>query len=200
MKSLPSCRTIDMLAMEPLIQKISILGHDSIMIGSQMTQYIATDLLSSLPASNTFVIISDHNVAPLHLEGLMSALRSAIADCRKESAPQVLSFLIPPGEQSKTRETKAQIEDWLLVNKCTRDTTIIALGGGVIGDLAGIVLAALIHCRIRGSHVYARRDNYSNSNDTLGHGGFFYRWKDCCRYSQWEKSDRGLSSASSYLH
>jgi pentafunctional AROM polypeptide len=54
-----------------------------------------------------------------------------------------LTHTIPPGETSKSREGKAAVEDFLLLNKCTRDTVILALGGGVIGDLVGFVAATL---------------------------------------------------------
>jgi 3-dehydroquinate synthetase len=42
-----------------------------------------------------------------------------------------------PGEASKDRNQKAVIEDWLLSNKFDRATVLIAVGGGVIGDLVG---------------------------------------------------------------
>ena len=56
---------------------------------------------------------------------------------------RILPYVIAPGEMSKSREGKAEIEDFLLLNKCTRDTVILALGGGVIGDLVGFVAATL---------------------------------------------------------
>ncbi|KAI9283198.1 3-dehydroquinate synthase-domain-containing protein [Sporodiniella umbellata] len=45
--------------------------------------------------------------------------------------------VLPSGEASKSREAKAALEDYLLSQSCTRDTCLIALGGGVIGDLVG---------------------------------------------------------------
>ncbi|KAG5436961.1 hypothetical protein PCANB_001371 [Pneumocystis canis] len=57
---------------------------------------------------------------------------------------RLLSFTIPPGEKSKSRETKALIEDWLLSEKCTRDIVIIAMGGGVVGDIVGYVSATFM--------------------------------------------------------
>jgi 3-dehydroquinate synthase len=50
-------------------------------------------------------------------------------------------LLVPPGEEHKTRELWAQLTDELLASGAGRDTTIIALGGGVVGDLAGFVAA-----------------------------------------------------------
>ena len=57
--------------------------------------------------------------------------------------PRFLYHVVPPGETTKSRQGKADIEDFLLLNKCTRDTVILALGGGVIGDLVGFVAATL---------------------------------------------------------
>jgi 3-dehydroquinate synthase len=48
---------------------------------------------------------------------------------------------VPPGEHEKTRERWARLTDQLLAAGCGRDTTVVALGGGVIGDLAGFVAA-----------------------------------------------------------
>jgi pentafunctional AROM polypeptide len=56
---------------------------------------------------------------------------------------RILTYQVPPGEGAKSREVKAELEDWLLEERCTRDTVILALGGGVIGDLAGFVAATL---------------------------------------------------------
>ena len=125
---------------EEAFRKLSILGQESIFVGSNYTQDLAQDLIKSIPAS-AYVVVSDHNVAPLHLDALTQALTQSIDQYLEQAnsshSPQVLKYLIQPGEQSKTRETKAQMEDWLLMNKCTRDTCLIALGGGVIGDLVG---------------------------------------------------------------
>ena len=74
---------------------------------------------------------------------------------------------MPPGEYSKTRSTKVEVEDRMLLKKCTRDTVVIALGGGVIGDMIGYVAAAFIH-GVRFIQV---------PTTTVGHGGFFY-WRE----------------------
>ncbi|KAL9099120.1 MAG: hypothetical protein Q9187_009544, partial [Circinaria calcarea] len=58
---------------------------------------------------------------------------------------RLLTYQIPPGETSKSRSTKASIEDWMLSEArdppCDTSTVIIALGGGVIGDMIGFVAA-----------------------------------------------------------
>jgi len=58
---------------------------------------------------------------------------------------RLLTYQIPPGETSKSRTTKAEVEDWMLSDErnppCDTKTVMIALGGGVIGDMIGFVAA-----------------------------------------------------------
>ncbi|WP_338362672.1 3-dehydroquinate synthase [uncultured Pseudoalteromonas sp.] len=77
------------------------------------------------------IIITNDTVAPLYLQGLLDSLA--------ELNP--LSFVIPDGEQYKSLEWFEKISAFLLQNNCGRDTCLIALGGGVIGDLTGFVAA-----------------------------------------------------------
>lgn len=58
---------------------------------------------------------------------------------RRGAAPRLLTF--PAGERAKTRETKARLEDKLFALGAARDTVVVALGGGVTGDLAGFLAA-----------------------------------------------------------
>lgn len=55
----------------------------------------------------------------------------------------VIRQAVPAGEKSKTRRMKEKLEDGLLARRAGRDTLVVALGGGVIGDLAGFVAATL---------------------------------------------------------
>lgn len=82
-------------------------------------------------------IITDHHVRALHGEALTQSLQSA------GMRPLLLS--VPPGEGAKTRTQKIQLEDQLLNAGFGRDSLIIALGGGVVTDLAGFVAATF--CR-----------------------------------------------------
>ncbi|MCF6436530.1 3-dehydroquinate synthase [Pseudoalteromonas sp. MMG022] len=77
------------------------------------------------------VIITNQTVAPLYLDSLLSALDNY----------EPLHFILPDGEQYKTLDSFEQINAFLLQNNCGRDTCLIALGGGVIGDLTGFVAA-----------------------------------------------------------
>ena len=122
------------------IYKVSILGKQSIHCGFHLVPYIARTVLENLPAS-AYALITDTNIARLHLDAFKNGFQEEITRSGKSS--RFLTYAIPPGETSKSREGKAAIEDHLLLNKCTRDTVILALGGGVIGDLVGYVSATL---------------------------------------------------------
>jgi 3-dehydroquinate synthase len=79
------------------------------------------------------VVVSDATVARLYGHGLARAL------IRRGVQAAILSF--PAGERHKTRETKARLEDGLARLRFGRDGVIVALGGGVTGDLAGFLAA-----------------------------------------------------------
>ena len=120
------------------VVKVSILGKESIHCGFHLSQYIATTVVGTLPAS-TYVLVTDTNISALqHLDEISSAFREVLPPTSR-----FLNHVIPPGETSKSRGGKAEIEDFLLKSVCTRDTVIIALGGGVVGDLVGFVAATL---------------------------------------------------------
>ncbi|KAF2139236.1 uncharacterized protein K452DRAFT_300311 [Aplosporella prunicola CBS 121167] len=118
---------------------VPILGKDNIVVEYGLfDNYVARDLLANIKSS-TYVLITDTNLSPLYL----SAFEQSFQQHAAELAPtaRLLTRVIPPGETSKSRSTKAAVEDWLLRQGCTRDTVIIALGGGVIGDMIGFVAA-----------------------------------------------------------
>ena len=82
------------------------------------------------------LVVSDANVAPLYLARVSAGLRDAAFS----------TITLPAGESHKTLESAAQIFAALAELKASRDATIIALGGGVIGDVAGFAAA----CWMRG--------------------------------------------------
>ncbi|KAK3673308.1 3-dehydroquinate dehydratase (3-dehydroquinase) [Recurvomyces mirabilis] len=123
---------------------ISILGKDAIVVDYGLwNNYIATDLLTNI-LSTTYVLICDTNLAALPY---ISAFRTRFESTREslgkrpEEARLLIYDQIRPDETSKSRQTKGKVEDWLLKQGCTRDTVILALGGGVIGDMVGFVAA-----------------------------------------------------------
>ena len=86
------------------------------------------------------VIVSDAQVAPLYARDLADTLQSRLPDAR------VIVSCIPAGEASKTLERFGELMRELADFGATRDACIVALGGGVVGDLAGFVAA----CWMRG--------------------------------------------------
>lgn len=87
--------------------------------------------LSRALGSRRCVVIADARVARLHGRAFVSGLS------RRGASVALLTF--PPGERSKTRATKARLEDALMRIGADRETLIVAFGGGVTGDLAGFV-------------------------------------------------------------
>jgi len=79
-------------------------------------------------------IVTNTTVAPLYLEKVAAPLRAAGRD--------VLEIILPDGEQYKTWESLMQVFDAMLAHQCDRKTTVVALGGGVIGDMAGFAAAS----------------------------------------------------------
>ncbi|KAJ2838983.1 3-dehydroquinate dehydratase (3-dehydroquinase) [Coemansia sp. 'formosensis'] len=129
------------------VERIPILGTESIVCGFHLVDYIWTDIFSNLPAASTYVLITDTNLAKLYLSKYEESFQVAWAHHSQASAataPRLLTHVLPPGELSKSRATKSAIEDWMFSEKCTRDTMVLALGGGVIGDLVGYVAATFM--------------------------------------------------------
>jgi len=105
---------------------------------------IGTGLLESpttfaaLPVASTVMIVSNTTVAPLYAERLRSILL--------RQYPIVHAVILPDGEQYKNWETLSAIFDALLEHASDRKTILFALGGGVVGDMAGFAAA----CYMRG--------------------------------------------------
>ncbi|TMW57787.1 hypothetical protein Poli38472_014390 [Pythium oligandrum] len=119
-------------------------GSYDIVLGSTLlgSAFVAQDILRLLPSTTTFVILTDTNVYPLYALPLYQQLRLLLAqhNAAQSTAKRVLIHPIPAGEASKSREMKAQIEDEVFFhNRCHRDTCVIAVGGGVVGDLSGYI-------------------------------------------------------------
>jgi 3-dehydroquinate synthase len=78
-------------------------------------------------------IVTDTNVAQLYIEPIRQLLQNA------GFVPNILT--IPAGEASKSLDCWQQILDWLVANKAERQEPLVAMGGGVVGDLTGFVAA-----------------------------------------------------------
>ncbi len=93
-------------------------------------------LLTQHLAGKQIAIISNTTVAPLYMRKIADPLRS--------QGFNVVEIILPDGEQYKNSETLNKIYDALIEARCERNATLIALGGGVIGDLTGYAAATYL--------------------------------------------------------
>ncbi len=98
---------------------------------SQINQYIS---FVSQPCKA--VLVSDSNVASLYAETIIGSLSDGGYD--------VLSYVFPAGEEQKNGSTYFALLDFLAYNQLTRSDLLIALGGGVVGDLTGFAAATYL--------------------------------------------------------
>ena len=103
-----------------------------IFINSGQLQYPSTWLPTNLNFS-TIVIITDNTVKKLY--------GHALEHCLTAQGYKVLLFSFPAGEKYKNNQTKQGLEKIMLGHRCGQDTLCLALGGGVVGDLAGFIAA-----------------------------------------------------------
>jgi len=116
----------------PVYVEAGVLGQ----LGSLVGQHLRGRRLA---------LVTDATVQPL----FESFRQSGESDWRAGSGPPALAafdveLVVPAGESSKTRERWAELSDGLLERRFGRDSAIVALGGGVIGDLAGFVAATYL--------------------------------------------------------
>jgi len=101
-------------------------------IGRNLMDNLVSDLAKGLtPKATRYALITDSVIKPLYADALIEKLIA--------SGLTVDLFTIEAGEIHKTRETKSLLEDQMLDAGFGRDSAIIALGGGVVSDLAGFL-------------------------------------------------------------
>lgn len=106
------------------------VGSYEVHVGTGLLDRAAQIIRTAAPA-HRYAIISDQNVAPLYAARVRDALGAA----------QTELFTVPAGESEKSRAQWTRLTDAMLAAGVGRDATILALGGGVVGDLAGFVAA-----------------------------------------------------------
>ncbi len=111
---------------------VSLPGYD-VLLGNGLLDQLGA-LAAPVVRAHRYVVIADLTVAALYADRVLRALAPTRADL----------LTIPPGEHEKTRERWGWLTDRLLELECGRDTVIVALGGGVVGDLAGFVAATFL--------------------------------------------------------
>ena len=121
--------------MSQIAQEVAIdLGERSyrIAIGGGLLADAAT--YDGLPRASAALIVSNTTVAPLYAAALRGALAGRFA--------QIHEVQLPDGEAHKNWQTLQLIFDALLAHGCDRKTVLFALGGGVVGDMAGFAAAS----------------------------------------------------------
>jgi 3-dehydroquinate synthase len=125
-------------AIEKRVSTITISAgkqHYCVLIADALLRQVGAHVRRHLKCK-TCAIISDSNVAPLFAKRLNESLASA------GFRPTLIT--IPPGEKSKTLEQAGAICDQMIAAELDRQSFVIGLGGGVIGDISGFV-AAIYH-------------------------------------------------------
>ena len=115
---IPCSRPYDVLVADGLLDRLGELSRDAV------------------PAARRALVVSDSNVAPLHLPRALASLRAAGLDAA--------DFVFPAGEASKNAETLLAILDALARKGLTRTDLVVALGGGVVGDVTGLAAALFL--------------------------------------------------------
>jgi shikimate kinase/3-dehydroquinate synthase len=110
-------------------------GSYDVVVGSGLLGR-AGAFLAPVLAQRRALVVADAAVAPLHLPTLLAGLT--------ETGVETQSILVPPGETSKSFAAFERLVADLLERGVERRTTLIALGGGVIGDLAGFAAATTL--------------------------------------------------------
>ena len=160
------------------MQTLSIaLGERSypIHIGTRLLG--RADLIAPFLARKSVAVVTNTTVAPLFLEQLAGGLA--------REGVEVVRIVVPDGEEHKDWQTLNAIFDALLEKRCGRDTTLVALGGGVIGDLAGFAAA-----------TYQRGVQYVQvPDDAARPGGFVGRRQDGDQPPARQEHDRRVPPA-----
>jgi len=107
-----------------------------IVIGEGILASAGEYCLSALGKVCRVCILTDDNVAPLYLDTLKSSLISRGFD--------TIEYVIPHGEASKSTESLVALVEFMAENRLTRSDALVALGGGVVGDLGGFASAVYL--------------------------------------------------------
>lgn len=122
------------IRLQPELCRVDLKGSSDnsydLLIGAGLFGNLPMELKSS-PIANTYAIVTDTHVGKIYGWRLLNEMRN------KDIHSYLITF--PKGEGHKNRKTKEKIENEMLRLSLGRDTCIIAIGGGVVGDMAGFV-------------------------------------------------------------
>lgn len=109
--------------------------HYDVLIGSGLLKQLG-EFTARVTQAGKAAIVTDSNIAPLYLESAAQSLKNA--------GFSVAAYVFPAGEASKNGETYLSLLSFLAKNQLTRADCIVALGGGVAGDLAGFAASTYL--------------------------------------------------------
>lgn len=109
-------------------------GYD-ISIGKGLLGRLDAFLPFSLPGRRIFIVTDDH----------VERYAEPLVDILNEKEPSFCEVMVlPHGEATKSYENLQRVQGWMLQNNIHRDSLVIAVGGGVVGDLAGFAAATIL--------------------------------------------------------
>ena len=114
---------------------VNVGGGYDVVVGEDILSN-AGDLIKNVLSPNKIAVVTDSNVDKLYADVVIKSLNGA--------GFKVVKFVFPAGEQSKNLTTYGQIIEFLAQNELTRTDAIVALGGGVVGDMAGFSAATYL--------------------------------------------------------
>lgn len=115
-------------AMETITVELADRSYPILIVDKLLSQ---SAKVSAYLGVGKVVVITNETIAPLYLEEVRSLLQGR----------DVLEIVLPDGEQYKNIDAISHIYDQLMAAKCDRKTTLLALGGGVVGDITGFAAA-----------------------------------------------------------
>ena len=116
---------------------VSLPGRSyDILIGSGLLHQAGQRLRSALPRAKKLFVVTDSNVAPIYLPALTASLEAAGFETARR--------IIPAGEASKSAAMLSALWEDMMDFGLTRTDAVVALGGGVVGDLAGFAAATIL--------------------------------------------------------
>ncbi|MBX9777337.1 MAG: 3-dehydroquinate synthase [Xanthobacteraceae bacterium] len=129
--------TAPLRASDPIVVDVA-LGDRSydIVIGRGQLASLGARIGRLRPGAKV-AIVSDENVAPRHLDAAVAAVKNGAA----QGSTSVSTIVLPPGESTKSFTHLSKLCDELIARRIERSDVVVALGGGVIGDLAGFAAA-----------------------------------------------------------
>ena len=116
--------------------KVTASKNYEVLVGRDLLQELGVHT-KNLTKAEKIAIVSDSNVWPLWGEKTAESLKNA-------GFTNIISYVFPAGEESKCGEIYLALLNFLAQNKLTRSDCLIALGGGVVGDMTGFVAATYL--------------------------------------------------------